>query len=390
MGEANSKRWSFVQRTSFDTPATRNMKVLRTTARETFRNRVGYQQSQTARTDANVQDHVRLSRSSGGGIALELEFPVANEALWLLLRAALRASEDAERSEASCTTNSGAKTLNKAGVDFTTGNTVEPGDIIRLSGSTGGADDGFLKVTAVAPGAGGLITVERAANFTGSATNVTVVRGARMKNGTQRLWFDAELGRLDVSLFELFERVVVNGFDLTIADGQITTAAFELLGVSSQRDSSTLCVDHTNPTVSPVLDALGVPVFNVGGLPYSGKSIGLSVRNNIQLRTQVTDSIANAIIGASWGTFEARTSIRSYLSNFTEIEKYVGNQDSDMWFVVRNPSGQALSFAIPAFKWVSIGSDGAGLNQDDYLDGEGFGKAHPTQGISLRMQRWVS
>lgn len=386
MSESNSVRVSVVQRTSFDTPAALNMLVLPTTG-QSLRNRVGYQQSQTLRTDANVQDLVRLSRDTGGSLPFEFTFPVVSEALWLLLRAAMRATEDAQRQEASATTTAGAKTITKAAIDFTAGNTVEPGDIVKVSGSSGGVDDGYYKVTSAAATT---LTVERSANFTGSVGNVTVTRGARMKNGTQRYWFDAEIGRVDASLFELFEQLVVGGFDLNISDGQITTANFQLQGVSTQRAGSSLCLGHTNPTSGPILDALGVPVFNVGGGAYSAKSISLSVQNNIRMRTQITSSIASAITGASWGAFEVRSRIQSYLANFTEITNYVGNVETDLWFVMQNASGQAVSFAMPAVKWTDLGADTRGLNQDDYLEGEAQAKVHSTQGISLRMQRWVS
>src|SRR5262245_18159849 len=119
MSESNSVRVSLVQRTTFDMPAALNMLVLPTTA-QSLRNNVGYAQSQTLRTDANIQDLVGLSLGTGVGIPCEFQFPVVNEALWFTLRAVLRATETAEASTASCTTTAGAKTITRAAGSFIT------------------------------------------------------------------------------------------------------------------------------------------------------------------------------------------------------------------------------------------------------------------------------
>ena len=381
MSEADSVRLSLVQRTSFETPAALNMDVLATTG-QTLRNNVGYQESQTLRTDANVQDLVRLSLGASGGVPIEMQFPIVNEALWFALRAVLRSTETAQASTAACTTAAGTKTITKAAEDFAASG-HEVGDIIKLSGGLA-ADMGFVKITAVAVGT---LTVERATNFTGSVGNVTVVRGARMKNGTERYFFDAEVGRLDVNLFELYRKLVFNGMSLTISDQAITAASFDMLGVSTERGTSPLCLDYDDPTPGPILDALGVPVFNFGGLAYSTKSIGFSISNNIRTRTQV-----GTLGGAAFpfGKFSVATRSSSYLANWTEMGNYTGNVASNMWFVMQNVDNQALSFSFPRHKWADLAADTRGTNQDDYLDGTGRAIVDPVELCTMRVQRWVA
>jgi len=383
MSESNSVRFSLVQRTSFAMPADLNMLVLPGTG-QTLRNNVGYAQSQTLRTDANIQDLVRLSLSTGGGYPVEMQFPVVNEALWFLLRAVLRSTETAQASTTSCTTVAATKTITRAAGSFVSDG-YEVGDIVKNSLATSPGDNGFFKLTVVAALT---LTVEATANFTGSVGNVTVVRGARMKNGTERFFFDGEIGRLDVALFELFRNLVVDSMSLTISDNAITTAGFSFQGIGSERSASaSLCLGHADPTVGSILDALGVPVFNVGGLPYSAKSIGFSIANNIRARTQVGTLGATAF---AWGAFTVTTRSSSYMANFTEISNYTGNVPTDMWFVMQNPLSQALSFSFPQHKWSDLAADTRGLNQDDYLDGSGQAILDPVELCTMRVQRWVA
>lgn len=379
MSEANSVRVSLCQRTSFETAAALNMLVLLTTG-QSLRNQVGYQQSQILRTDANVQDLVRLSLATGGGLPSEFMFPVANEALWLLLRAALRSTETAAATEVTGVTST-SNVLSGGSGNVETG--VEIGDVVRVR-TSGNVDVAYPKVSAINTGTH-TVTVTGATIPDGATYKV--LRGARMKNGTEKYYFDIEVGRLDVTLFELFAKCVVNGFSLTVSDQAITQVSFDILGISTTRSASaTLCLGHTNPTAGAVLDALGVPTFNIGGVAYSAKSIGLQVNHNIRPRTQIGTLGGTAF---SWGAFTATTRATSYVANWTEMDGYTGNTPSDMLFVLRNAAGQAISFSMPEHKWSDYAAETQGLNTDDYFTGTGQAYLDPTEAITMRVQRWA-
>ena len=382
MSESNSVRVSLVKRSSFDAPAALNMLILPTTA-QSLRNNVGYAQSQTLRTDANIQDLIRLSLATGGGLPVEMQFPIVSEALWYLLSAVMRATEVVQESTASCTTTAGAKTITRAAGDFAADG-YQVGDIVKNSGATPPGDNGFFKITVVAALT---LTVEAAANFTGSVGNVTVVRGARMKNGTNRDFFDVEIARLDTNLYELFRKMAVDGMALTVSDNAITQAAFNLVGISSERSSpAPVTLSWAAPTAGPILDALGVPVFNVGAAAFSAKSIGFQIANNIRPRTQVGTLGGTAM---AWGAFQVTTRITSYYSNFTEISNFTGNVPTDMWFVMQDANNKALAISFPQYKWSDLSADTRGLNQDDYLEGSGQAYLDPVELCTLRVQRWV-
>jgi len=382
MAESNNLRVSLSQRTDFATPASPlNMLTLLTTG-QTMRDQVGYVQSQTIRTDANVQDLVRLSLAANGGIPLEMQFPVVNEALWLLLRAALRATEVAEASFSSCSITAGQSTINKTGIHTT----VDVGDIVRLSGASLAADNGFKRVLSKTTDQ---ITVD--ATWGSSSSAITVVRGARMVNGTSKYFYDVEVSHKEQAptpeLHQFFRQAAVDTMAVTVSDQAITSCAFGLVGVSSSRGTSENGASYANPTSSPILDALGVPVFRSGVTDYSAKSFGFTISNNIRQRTQVATLGATAL---PFGAFTVNTRVTSYLANFVDLDAYVGNTAQSIWWVMQNVNNQALSFSFPQHKWADLAAPTQGLNQDDYLEGAGQAILHPTQGCTMRVQRWAS
>ena len=101
MSDSNRIRVSIVPQESFaaGTPTDPAWQVLATTG-QSIRDRIGYQQSQTINNDRNVQDLIRLSKSAGGGIPMELTWSPsavtasspAGEGLMQLITAAMAGS----------------------------------------------------------------------------------------------------------------------------------------------------------------------------------------------------------------------------------------------------------------------------------------------------------
>lgn len=378
MGEANSLRVALVQRTSFATPAALDLLALQCTGQD-MRHRQRKVQSQTLRNDANIGDLIRLDSNSGGGIDLEFVFPAVNEALWFLLRAALRATEDAERTEAACTTTAGAKTITKAAIDFTAGNPVQVGDLVRVSGTP--SDDGVYPASAVAATT---VTVVRDSNFVGAAGTATLRRGARMIDGTQRFFFDVEIARLDVGLYQLFRQCVVNQFELTIAE-DILRCRVQLLGGTPERASSTYALSVTNPAVAGVFDHLGVPDIRYNDLAASSKQLSLSINNNIVANTRVG---LDGVDSFSWGSKEITTRWTGYLASWNEMNDSAANTARRFWFAMRDAASRMVSVSLPDHKWLELSTPTRGLNQTDYIEGSGQSVAL-NQSHGLRLQRWA-
>lgn len=385
MSNSNQIRVSIVPESSFGvTPASPAMLILPTTG-QSLRDRLGYQQSQTIRSDRNVQDLIRLSKAAGGGIPCEFTYSASGEALFSAIRAVLCSSETAATTQVtgvSCTSD----VLSGGSGNVETG--IEVGDIIRVLTS---ADVlvSYAKVVSLDAGAH-TVTVE-----TGSLTNGTnykVLRGARMKNSTTERSFTIEVARLDLQKAQIFTGCVFDSMDFSIADEAITTASFSVQAQSSTRVSAIstdlfiTSATYTSPVSNPVLDSIAVPEIRVAGATYAAKSIGMSFSNNVAPRTQIG---ALGPQSMRFGQFGASGRVTAYMDGFDDFDDYANNTAADMWLAMIDPSSKGWSFSFPQTKYSDVGADTRGPNQDDLKELAVTAYADPTESCTLRVQRWA-
>jgi Phage tail tube protein len=386
MSNADRIRVSMVLESTYGvTPATPTMEILPTTG-QSLRPRVSYQQSRTIRNDRNVSDFIRVGKSAGGGLPCELTYSGGTEALKSALGSVLCQPANSPQSYGTCTTTASAKTITASMVDFTAA--IEVGDIIRLSGATPPEDNGYFKVTAVATLT---VTVERPTNFTGSVGNVTLLRGSRAKNGTLEQSYTIEIARLDLQKAQIFTGCVFDGVDFTIADEAITTANFSISAQSSSwvnavsPDVFITGATYNSPAANPVLDSIGVPEVQSGGIDYAARSIQMSLRNNVAPRTQIGTLGAQSM---RFGQFSATGRISAYLDSPDDLQRYENNTATDLWLVMIDPSGKGYSISFPQIKYTDAGADTTGPNQDDFKDLAVAAYLDPTEACTVRFQRW--
>lgn len=385
MSNGDQIRVSIVPESTFGvTPATPTMRILPTTG-QSLQSRVGYQESQTIRPDRNVADYIRLSLGAGGGLPCELTYSNGTEALATAINAVLCTTIGSAQTINSATTTAGAKTITAASV---TG--VEQGDIIRTSGATPAGDNGYYKVALVNIGTN-TITVERPTNFTGSSGNVTVVRGARAKNGTTQVSYTIEIARLDIQRAQIFRGCTFNGMDFTIADEQITTANFDVVAKFGEWVSAVSTdvfitgATYSAPVANPVLDSIGVPEIQSGGIDYAARSVNVSLTNNVAPRTQIGIEGAQSM---RFGKFSATGRVTGYLDTPADLILHDSNTPTDFWLVMLDPTGKGYSLSIPQLKYTAAAAPTRGPNQDDFKELGFAGYLDPAEACTVRWQRW--
>lgn len=390
MSDSNRIRVSIVPEGTFGvTPPNPAWQVLATTG-QSMRDQIGYQQSRTINNDRNVQDLIRLSKAAGGGIPVELTHSPSGEGLERLIRAAMAGTETASVTPSDAiTANGGAKTFTRSTGSFVTDG-IEVGDIVKSSGATEAAKNGYFRVTVVSALS---ITVEADANFIADEV-VTLVRGARIKNGTTEQFFSVEVARLDLQIAQVFTGCAVDGMDFTIADGDVTTADFSLQASTSTRYAANNGTTdnfgpgtptYTSPTVSPVLDSIGVPEVRSQGSAYAAKSVNMSLLNNVSPRTQIGALGAQSM---RFGEFGASGQISAYLADFTELDAYADNTSSDIWLVMEDANSKGFSLSFPEIKYGDAGADTQGSNTDTFVDLAATALKDPTELCTARLQRW--
>lgn len=387
MSDSNRLRVSLVAESTYNTtPSTPAMAVLETTG-QSLRDQLGYQQSQTIRNTANVKDLVRLSKSAGGGLPCELVYPLfgsgPGEAAYQLWEALLRTSgvTGTITSTADCEITSGGTTVTRATGSFVT-DAFAVGDIVQVIWAAG-ASHRWGKVTAVAALT---LTLQLGDSFTWAATvssGVSVLRGIRLTNGTTDKSFSIEIAALDVGKYQVFTGQVVDSAAINVSDGAITTNNFTFQGSSSTRgDAAISGATYTNPTASPVLDAIGVPHFYLGGNSYACKSFSVDLNLNAAPRTQVG---ALGPQSMRRGQFGANGRVQAYFQTFVEMDAYASNTPSDFWMVLRDSSTRALAISFPQMKWGDISAPDRGVNQDRYVEGTFTAYEDPVEACTMRM-----
>jgi hypothetical protein len=391
MSDANRIQVSIVEETTFgETPGTPTLLILPTTG-QSMRDIVGYQQSQTIRSDRNITDLVRLSKAAGGGLPCELTYSASGEALFSAIRAILCSTETAVTTQVTSVTSS-SNVLSAGSGNVETG--VEVGDILRIRD----ASDvlvAYVKVSAVDTGAHTVTVV--GATIPNASTTYKVLRGARMKNGTTDRSFTVQVARTDIEMAQIFTGCVFAGMDINVADEAITTANFSLMAASSTMVSTPLSgsgstavyitgATYSSPASNAVLDSIGVPELRVANLEYAAKSLALSVNNNVAARTQIG---ALGPQSMRRGSFSASGRVRAYMEDFDDFTDYASNTETDAWFALIDPTHKGWSFSLPQAKFSDAGADTQGLDQDDYKDLALQAFLDPTELCTIRVQRWA-
>lgn len=387
MSDSNRTRVSLCAESSYGvTPSSPTMYVVESTG-QSLRDAIGYQQSQTIRNSANVKDLIRLSKAAGGGLPAELVYPnpIVTPGSWLLLSALMRqTSETAEATVASCSISSGGTTVSRASGSFVSDG-FEAGDIVQVSWASG-ASYKWGKVTAVISTD---IDLQLGDGYTWPSTvsgSVSVKRGARFKNGTTDTSFSMEIAALDITKYIVFTGLMVETASFRIADQQISRLDYTFQGASSSRGNSAISgATYSSPASMPVLDAIGIPAFYLGGVSYACKSFGVDINLNVAPRTQIGALGPQSIRHGQYG---ATGRVEAYFSDFTEMTSYANNTPSDFWFVMRDSNTSALAISLPQIKWNDISAPDRGVNQDRMIEGGFTAYEDPTESCTMKTFRF--
>jgi hypothetical protein len=353
-----------------------------------LQDRLGYVQSNVINSDRNVDDLVRLSKSAGGSIPLELRYSPAAQGLSVAMLALMSGSAyTAAATIASCTTTAAAKTVTRASGDFTTD--IQVGDVIKLSGGTAG-DMGYYRVTAAVALT---LTVDRPTNFAGSAGNVTVTRGARVVNGTSTPSFTIEVAHLDLDKAQVYTGCVINTMDVNLSIGQLATVTFGIEAQSSTRydtNAGTAGVyisgaTYTAATAHPTLDPIGVQEIRVGGADYAAQSLTMNLTNNARPREQIGTL---GPVSMARGFFGATGQVTAYLEDWTDHNAFAGNTPTDLWFAAIDANSRGWSISLPQVKFSDLTAPVTGNNTDVFKNISVTAYKDPTEACTVRLQRW--
>ncbi|MEQ8396503.1 phage tail tube protein [Thalassobaculum sp.] len=322
--------------------------------------------SREVRADRQIADLIQTGAEASGSIELELSYG-AHDAL---VAAALFSTWGAPVSVAvadDIAASNASASLASTTTDFTVSGIVV-GQWLRIGGfaASGGANNGYYRVTSVAANALG---VSPAPSVDESATGLTVeIAGSLLRNGVAETSFTLEKQFADVGQMVAFTGMVPGSFSLDIRTGAVLTGSIGFSGKSAVIGASSVGTGTpVDAPTNPVMNAVG----NVGDVRENGVKLAeaalrsLSVRLDNGLRgIQAVGSLGNVDIGTGRCAVTGRVSV--YFADGALYAKYLAGMPTSLSFRVSDSAGNGYVVTLPHVK-LTRGTIVAGGNDQDVL-----------------------
>lgn len=386
MSDSNRVNLAYVEETTFGTtpsgPPT--LQDLRFTG-ESLKQDTGSVTSAEIRSDRNITDLIRNALSASGDINFELSYGTYDAFLEAGLMSADWTTPVTMSAGPSCTISSNVVTR-ATGNFVTDGFTV--GRWVRMTGWNTTANNGYFKISAVTTTTMTL-TNGTLTNVGSGETDVEIEQGAMITNGTELRSFAIEREFSDLSNeFTILNGMCIEQVSLDVGADKVITGAFSFLGKTE--DSATATAgDGTNTaaTTSAVMNGIDhVNKVLEGGSSYAITGLSVQVKNNLRQRLQVA-TLGPISIGS--GECSATGTVRAYFTSKTVMDKYRDFTATSLAAVTVDAAGNAYLVEFPRVKY-SQGQQVAGGKNTDIIADLGFtAYMHPTELVTVRIQRWA-
>ena len=343
--------------------------------------------SNEIRNDRVTEDIIRTNLSAAGDLNLEMSFGAYDVLMETAFQSAPFTS-DVSDTQSTFSMDASDNSINDSGSGF-----IAAGFLVnqwfRSSGFLGGnaANNAIFKIVSVAAGkmvlnSGTLgVVVTEAAGDT-----VTIKQGGQILNGTTQLSFTFEKEFTD--LIEVFTQVTgltTDGFNLTIAAGEIITGAFNFLGKNENSAKVTAAASKIAAPTNDIMNA----VDNIAAI----------LENKISIQVfQTSFAIVNALrqrpavgvlgpISLGAGQIGISGTVQVYFEDQDLMDKYRNFTETSLAIVATDNSGNSYIFEFPAIKLTIGNANATGLNTDVIAEMTFGGKLNSSEGIMMRIAR---
>ena len=342
--------------------------------------------SEEIRNDRQVADIIRTGLSASGDVSVEMSYGAHDD---LFEAGLLSADWIAEVSIDAADTTISASTTDDS-FNHATGwaNNATPAAWILVSGFTNPENNGYFKVASGSTST--KIIVEDANLVTEAAGNaITIRQGSYIQNGSEFRSFTVEKQWTDLTnKYQRLLGMVVDGFNMEIETEAILKGGFTFLGKSMTSESSasgTFVDNAANEVMNSVDDVFAVLEGDAASsLTILGASINIA--NNMRTRLAVG---ALGAIDIGKGTLNISGSLRTYLEDETEIDKYLNFTESSLTFILEDGTGKAYVIEIPGVKYTDGNVVAAGQNQDVEVELEYSAKINTADNRMIQMVRFA-
>lgn len=390
MSDSNRVSLAYIAETVYGvTPTTPTLKALRF-IEESFKKATETQRSKEIRADRQAPDVIRTMVKAQGDLSFELIYSAYDD----FIAAAVGSAGWSAQVSSTATTISAAtadNSLNSAAVNWASAG-FQANQWVKISGFATAGNNGYAKIASIT-GSGPYKMV--LSHFTLAAVeatgpSVTVKMGPQIVNGVASPSFVFEKTFNDIaSVFAVYNGMCVEEMKLKIEANQILTGAFTFMGKDEVGGSSTISTGGT-PTAAPTGSVMNTidHVVSVleNGASFPVKAANLATKANLRNRL-IVGSLGPASMGV--GSFEPNGSLQAYFSSQAVMTEYRNFTASSCAFVLQDAAGSGYVFEFPRMKFTDGNVLAKGKNDDVLADMKFEAYMHATEGITMRVARFV-
>lgn len=383
-GDANRVRLSQVKEVTYGTTPSSPLKEIRL-LRESLKQSTTWVRSTQIRNDRQVVGVKRTDIKAEGGIEFELSYGDFDDHFEQgLMSSAWSAVVTQTKTVYSFA--SGDNSINDSGNNFVT-NGYLADYWVKISGAANAANNGYFKAVSVAAGkivlAGGTLVTESA------GASITLVQGARVKNGTTITSYSIEREYRDLTTeLTAYTGMVIDQLSLSGAVGQLWTGSLTYIG--KKEESKTATIGNGSYTAASG-NAIMNSVDDINKILENATAIvevlatTLQLNNNLRGRTEMA-KLGVQSVGS--GTCDLTGTLRTYFSTKTLFDKYLNFTETGFAIVLKDPSGNAYVVDIPKMNFTDGQRVTGGENTDIIAELSFQAFRHPTQDMTIQIARF--
>lgn len=325
--------------------------------------------SNTIRPDRQVADLIQTGAECSGNLDFELQYGGYDALIAAALFSAWAGvGDDQETITSGATAGSLDFVVSVAGSSITLGSAVVhnivEGQYFRLKGAATNNN----KIYQATDVTGNVITVSPApgTNETLDETDLAVISGSMLRNGSDMSSFWIERAHEDVTQFFQYAGMVVNTFSLDFSANAVLTGSFNFIGKNA---GITQVSSGTGSNVDAATTDFMNAVANVGNVRVDGvavtgcllQQVTIEVNNNVRGLASIGQL---GFCDITEGEIGITGSMNLYFNDETYYEKYINAESFSYDFRVSDLAGNTYIFTVPKCKFSSDAVNAGGKNAD--------------------------
>lgn len=344
----------YIRETTEGTTPVAALKALNVTS-EGIARALGYETSNSISATRGIKDRILTSEEASADFGIELSFTALKDILEMALQNAFGTATTVSATNISST----ATGINAAsGTPF---QNVVVGQIVRVSGFTNAANNGYFKVATATNTA---LTFVNSTGKSIEAAGATIkVSGQMVRDGQTRqpATWETKLAN------NLFKRMVggkVNTMAMDFAVEQIATGTLNVVGLQTTEQT----VTAGNGTVTAAaadkffnaISSFTTVLYNGATAAFDISAFSLNINNNLSQDKKLGSRRASDV---PLRDFEVTANMTVYFADFTLHTQQINDTVRDLTFVMADADGNAYAVTLPTFKITDIKTNAGGRGE---------------------------